>query len=146
MRDSARRAMAAALAGLVCVAAGTVPALGAPPAARSPQVNIWRVTTLDAGGHLAHVFGPGSRIQLRIQWIVRGAPSGARQTTTWTVSYGGKEILRVTKTSTARNGNWSRSTTVTVTRTPNGGTHVFWGRVSVGGVTSARSVAFTVRR
>ena len=129
--------------------AGTLPALTAPPlvrAARPPRVIVWRVTTLDAGGHIAHVFGPGSKIQLRMQWIVRGAAPGARQTTTWTVFYARKVILRVTKTSAARNGNWSRTTTVTVTHTPNVGTHIFRGSVSVDGVSSARSVAFTVRR
>jgi hypothetical protein len=107
-------------------------------------VIVWQVTTLDARGHVAHVFGPGSNIQLRIQWVVRGA-ARARQTTVWTVSYGGKEILRVIKTSMARNGNWSRETTITVTRRPNIGTHVFWGRVSIAGVSAARSVTFVVR-
>jgi len=37
-------------------------------------------------------------------------------------------------------------TLVTVTRMPHRGAHTFWGRVSIAGVSSARSVAFTVRR
>jgi len=32
-----------------------------------------------------------------------------------------------------------------VTRAPHAGAHIFWGGVSIDGVSSARSVAFTVR-
>jgi hypothetical protein len=139
-----------AVTGLVLTAAGLMAAVGAPPAAhaaaRQPVVIVRRVTTLDAQGHNAHVFGPGSTIQLRIQWTVRDAPPHARQTTTWTVVYAGQETVRVTKTAPARDGSWSRVTLVTVTWTPHRGAHTFWGRVSVAGVSSARSVAFTVRR
>jgi len=139
-----------AVAGLALTAASLIPAVGAPPAAhaaaRQPMVIVRRVTTLDAHGRSTHVFGPGATIQLRIQWTVRDAPPRARQTTTWTVVYAGQETVRVTKTAPARDGSWSRVTLVTVTRTPHSGAHTFWGRVSIAGVSSARSVAFTVRR
>ncbi len=150
MRGNTRYAgVAAAVVGLVLGAAGAIPAVAARPAARAvrpPGVLVWRVTALDARGHSASVFRAGSTIQLRIQWIVRNVAPGTHQTTTWTVMYAGKEMLRVTRTSVARNGNWSRSTTVRITRTPNVGTHIFWGRVSVGSASSARSMAFTVQR
>lgn len=150
MRTSMRHAIAhATLIGMALVAARAIPTMAEPPTARAaahpPQVLVRRVTTLDAHGHAVHVFGPGSVIQLRIQWTVRAAPPRARQTTTWTVVDAGQETVRVTKTAPARDGSWSRVTLVTVTRAPHAGAHLFWGGVSLDGVSSARSVAFTVR-
>jgi len=115
-------------------------------AANLPRVVVRRVTTLDARGRVAHVFHPGNEIQLRIQWTVRGAAPSARQTVTWTVLYAGHEVVRRARATTARDGAWSETTSVTVTHTPNIGTHVFWGRVLVDGVTAALPVAFSVRR
>ena len=140
------RAALVSVAFLTAVPIPTVIGLPSAHAASPLQVVVRRVTTLDAHGHIAHVFGPGSAIQLRIEWKVRGAPPHAPQTTTWAVFYAGHQTMLVTKTAPARAGNWSRVTMVTVTRAPHGGVHVFWGRVSIDGVSSARSVAFTVRR
>jgi hypothetical protein len=140
----------AALATVALAAGGPLPAMAGGPAAhgapRPPEVIVRRVTTLDAHGHPAHVFRPGSTIQLRIQWTVRHAPSRTRQTTTWTVVYADQALVRVSKTAPARDGSWSRVTWVTVTRAPHAGAHIFWGRVAVAGVSSARSIAFTIRR
>ncbi len=137
--------------GLTIVAMASAGALVAPTtypayAASQLQVVVRRVTTLDARGHVAHVFYPGNEIHLRIQWTVRGAAPSARQTVTWTVWYAGHEVVRRARATTARDGAWSETTTVTVTHTPNIGTHVFWGRVRVDGVVAARPVAFSVRR
>ena len=85
-------------------------------------------------------------IQLRIHWMVRSAPPRARQMTTWTVLYGGQQTVRVTRTVPARDGSWSRVTLVTVPRAPHAGAHIFWGGGAIDGVSSARSVAFTVRQ
>ena len=135
--------------GLTLVAIGgalVAPVIHPAHAANLPRVVVRRVTTLDARGRVAHVFYPGNEIQLRIQWTVRGAAPAARQTVTWTVWFGGHEILRRARAATARDGAWSETTSVTVTRAPNSGTHVFWGRVLVDGVAAALPVAFTVRR
>ncbi len=135
--------------GLTLVAVGgalVAPAARSAHASGVPRVVVRRVTTLDARGRVAHVFHPGSEIELRIQWTVRGAAPSARQTVTWTVWYAGHEVLRRTRAATARDGAWSEMTTVTVTRAPNLGTHIFWGRVVVAGVAAARPVTFSVRR
>jgi hypothetical protein len=121
-------------------------AVRATAAARPPQVNVRRVATLDVHGSAAQVFGPGSTIQLRIQWTVRSVGPRARQTVTWSVNYTGREILHTVKTAPARAGNWSEVTMVTVARRPNLGVHIFRGRVAVDGVTSTLDVAFTIRR
>ena len=85
MRTRMHHAIAhATLIGMALVAARAIPTMAEPPTARAaahpPQVLVRRVTTLDAHGHAVHVFGPGSVIQLRIQWTVRAArPVPARQ-------------------------------------------------------------------
>ena len=135
--------------GLTLVAVGgafVAPVARPAHAASLPRVVVRRVTTLDARGRVAHVFYPGNEIQLRIQWTVRGAAPSARQTVTWTVWFAGHEVLRRARAATARDGAWSEMTTVTVTRAPNLGTHIFWGRVVVAGVAAARPVTFSVRR
>lgn len=135
--------------GLTFIAvAGALVAPAAHPvrAASLPRVVVRRVTTLDARGRVAHVFYPGNEIQLRIQWTVRGAAPSARQTVMWTVWYAGHEIVRRARVALARDGAWSETTTVTVTRAPNVGTHIFWGRVVVDGVAAALPVTFSVRR
>ncbi len=132
---------------LVAVGGALVAPVARPAHAASlPRVVVRRVTTLDARGRVAHVFYPGNEIHLRIQWTVRGAAPSARQTVMWTVWFAGHEVLRRARTATARDGAWSETTTVTVTRAPNAGAHVFWGRVVVAGVAAARPVAFSVRR
>jgi len=135
--------------GLTLAAVGgalVAPATRPAHAASLPRVVVRRVTTLDARGRVAHVFHPGNEIQLRIQWTVRGAAPSARQTVTWTVLYAGHEVVRRARAAAARDGAWSETTSVTVTRAPNAGTHVFWGRVRVDGVAAALPVAFSVQR
>lgn len=145
MRSIKRSAIA--LVALVGICA--IPLLRGVPlvrAAHGPEVVVRRVTTLDARGHVGTVFRPASTIGLRIQWIVRNAPPGARQTIDWTVLYSGRVIFHVTRVSPARNGNWSRTATATITRSPSEGSHVFRARVTVAAVSTNRSVVFTVRR
>ncbi len=131
----------------VTLAAGAAPALTSASAWRAtpPLVLVRSLSTLDASGHVRHVFRPGTQIKLRVQWTVRGAPPQSRQSVTWAVVYAGKETLRVTKTSPARNGNWSRITVATITRLPNIGTHTFSARISVAGVSATGSVPFIVQ-
>jgi len=73
------------------------------------------------------------------------APPRTPQTTIWSVTYAGKEILQVRKRDAARNGTWSRITTVTVARTPHPGPHIFWGRVTIEHTTAVRAITFTVQ-
>jgi hypothetical protein len=148
MHNRARRALArSACVGLVMLLVGGLSSLvsvRSTDAASPPQVIVRHVATLDVHGRAAHVFTPGSRIQLRIQWSVRGTAPRDRQTVTWSVMYGGTEVMHTVKTITARAGNWSEVTVVSVNSKPNMGTHTFVGRVAVGKVVGARSVTFTI--
>jgi hypothetical protein len=114
-------------------------------AAHPPDITVRRLTTLDARGHVAHVFRPNSKITLRIQWTVRYAPRSARQVTDWTVLYAGRQVFHVTRDSSAKNGNWVRIVSATVKSRPNAGVHTFRGRITVAGVTAERSIVYTVR-
>lgn len=145
-----RRAVGPAVWGslilLLVSALPSVVAVRANAATQQPRVIVRRVATLDAHGHAAQVFVPGSTIQLRIQWTVLAVAPQARQTVTWSVDYAGMEIVHTVKTVPARAGNWSEVTVVTVARQPNFGVHIFRGRVAVDGVVSTRAATFLIRR
>ncbi|GAC1429569.1 MAG: hypothetical protein NVSMB65_03000 [Chloroflexota bacterium] len=150
MRYRSRGAgLAAMCVGLILTVSSSAPSAlarhGAATPARAPVIVIRQVATLDARGHVLHVVRAGGTIKLRITWTVRNAPPHAIQTTLWTVTYGGREMLHVSKSDAARNGTWSRVTDVTVTRTPHPGPHTFWGKITVGPTTATRAVTFSVR-
>jgi len=133
--------------GLIVALSSVLPARaqrqGAAPVP-TPQVLMRQVTTLDGRGRVQHVFKAGETIRLRIEWTVRNAPPRTTQTTSWSVTYAGKEILLVSKSDAAHNGNWSRITNVTVARTPHPGPHIFWGRVTIEHTTAVQAITFTV--
>lgn len=129
---------------VVLALVGGLPTQTGSAAGRRPLVLVRAASILDARGHARGRFVGGEIIALRIEWSVRNATPGSRQTVDWTVRYLGHAVLHRVSTDVARNGDWSRIIRVVVGATPHDGVHVFWGQVRVDAALSMRSVAFTI--